>query len=111
MSVVGFSIYRERIMSYSFQVKGATKAEARAAAVAELDKVVDAQPVHAKDRDAALANIDGALAALGSDGDDKRDVALSCNGSVGWSYTEGVDPIDAPLTAVSISTNAYLATK
>lgn len=67
-------------MSYSFKVRGATKAEALEAARAEMAKVVEQQPIHAVDREQALAAAELMLAVLPND--DTRDVAIALSGSV-----------------------------
>lgn len=88
-------------MSYSFGVRGATKVEALAMVVAELDKVVLSQPVHAADRDAAHA---AAVAFVGMlVVDETRDVIVSVNGSVSSS--------EAGISSGSVSVSAYNAVK
>lgn len=72
-------------MSYSFSAKGNTKAETIAAVAAELDKVVTSQPVHAADRDQALAVATAFVNLLPEDAD--KDVSISVSGSLGWTGT------------------------
>lgn len=67
-------------MSYSFSVRAATKAAALAKIVAELDKVVAAQPVHAADRPQAQAAAEAFVGLLPVD--ESRDVNVSVNGSI-----------------------------
>lgn len=88
-------------MSYSFQVKAATKGDAKSAVLAKFDEIVEQQPVHARDRAAVLANA-GLVIDLLAD-DDTKDVSVSCNGYVSWS-TGGVD--DAQFNTVSVACNA-----
>jgi hypothetical protein len=92
-------------MSYSFNVKAATKAEAKAAVAAKFDEVVALQPVHAKDRDAALANA-GALIDLLAD-DENRDVSVGCSGYVAWSGADGEEQI----STASASSTASLTNR
>jgi hypothetical protein len=91
-------------MSYSFQVKAATKAEAKAAVEAEFDKVVEQQPEHARDKAAALANANASIDLLADD--DTQDVSVSCNGYISWCVE---DNAPGPLTAVSVAAQAYHA--
>jgi hypothetical protein len=92
-------------MSYSLQARGATKAEARAALAAKFEsEVVACQPVHSRDRDAVLANVDGVLAALADD--DSKDVVIGVNGYVSWQSPEPQAVV--PLTTVGVSANAAL---
>lgn len=69
-------------MSYSFSVKAAGKALAKAAVARELDKVVETQPEHAVDRAQAGAAADAFIDALVDD--PTMDVIVSMHGSVGW---------------------------
>lgn len=92
-------------MSYSFQVKAATKAEAKAAVAAEFDKVVEQQPTHAQDKAAVIANANAVIDLLVED--DAQDVGVSCNGYVSWVGVCGADPEPLPLVGASISANAY----
>lgn len=71
-------------MSYSFGVVAKTKGELCDAAAAKFDEeVVQFQPVHAKDKAAALANLDGALACL-PDAVEGRELVASLNGYLSW---------------------------
>lgn len=67
-------------MSYSFSVKGATKAEVITLANEQFDAVVVSQPAHAADMPAAK-EVTAAFVNLLMD-DDTCDVGLSINGSV-----------------------------
>lgn len=70
-------------MSYSFSVTAPTKAEAKARAAKYFDdQVVHPQPVHARDREAVIANINAVVDLLADDG--AKDVRISCYGSVSW---------------------------
>ena len=89
-------------MSYSFNVKGATKLGAAQKAVEEMNKVVSGQPIHAKDKEAVLATVENVLDVLQDD--PERDVSLSVNGYVSW--TEGDQ-----ITQVSVQVAASLVAK
>lgn len=96
-------------MSYSFNFRAATKAEAKQKAEEELDRVVLAQPVHAQDYDAALATISAYLDMLVDDED--MDIQVSCHGSVSYSWMPDVEPTKVPLTQSSLGVSAYLISK
>lgn len=72
-------------MSYSFNVRANNKAEAITAAEKEFDKVVEGQPIHAKDRKAAMTTVATVLDVLPDDAG--RDISVSVSGYVSW--TEG----------------------
>ncbi len=77
-------------MSYSFNVTCATKAEIGAAVSAELNKVVEQQPVHKTDAAQAL-NATASLLDLTFD-DPARDLACSVSGSI-WVAEAGVEQV------------------
>jgi len=79
-------------VSYSFAARGKDKAEAKAAVAAELDKVVQAQPIHEKDRAAAQANADALVDLLPDD--ESRDISVSV-----WGSVSAVDEIVSTITA------------
>lgn len=83
-------------MSYSFSVKGATKADAVTAANVEFDKVLVAQPVHSLDMEAAKTAT-AAFTNLLAD-DDKCHTVLSVNGSV-YVPTEGPRQVSISISA------------
>lgn len=91
-------------MSYSFSVRGATKAEARDKVVTELDKVVAAQPIHKVDEHHALAAVEAFLEIIPGNVDGK-DFAVSVSGSVGWSGTLGHDAV---VTSASVNVSTSL---
>lgn len=70
-------------MSYSFHVRGATKADATEALVIKLDQTVQEQPVHAKDRDAIEANARAVIGLMPEPGEGV-DLVVSCNGYITW---------------------------
>lgn len=93
-------------MSYSFNVRAATKAEAKAAAEAKFDEVLQYSPEHARDRDAAMANLDACLALVEDDA--SMDVAVSMSGYLAGEWAQGKL---ARVTGASMHCNAGLAAK
>jgi hypothetical protein len=87
-------------MSYSFNVRGTSKADVKAKVEAELDKVVTSQSVHACDRDQAEAAAAAFIDIVADD--DSKDIQVSVNGSVGWDR----DPTH--VTAASVAVSASL---
>lgn len=73
-------------MSFAFQVRKATKDEAKQAVAAEMQKVVDSQPIHAKDAEAVLA-VANLYIDLVAD-DDTRDVHVAVHGSISNSTSD-----------------------
>lgn len=69
-------------MSYSFTVRAPSKAAAKDAVSAKFDEVIAIQPIHARDKAAALANAGTVIDLLADD--DTRDVSVSVAGYVGW---------------------------
>ena len=74
-------------MSYSFHFRAADKAEARSAAAAEFDKVVEAQPNHAHDRQQAEAAFNAFLD-LVEEPAATDDLAVTVSGWVQWRFGE-----------------------
>lgn len=94
-------------MSYSFNVRAADKAAARAAITAELDKVVAQQPVHAADRAQAEANALAALEIL-PDPTADEEISVTTNGWVQW---KGLLDQGHTITGVNIGASAWIVTK
>lgn len=69
-------------MSYSFSVRGPTKAEVIEKAKAKLDEVVASQPAHVADRAQALAAVEAFLEIVPAA--EGKEFSVSVNGSVGW---------------------------
>lgn len=92
-------------MSYSFSVTAANKAEAKTAVAAKFEEVVTAQPIHARDREAALANANAVIDLLNDD--DTKHVTVNLNGYVGW-LDMLTAAADNPLRSASVSANATL---
>lgn len=93
-------------MSYSFTVRAASKAEAKAKVAADLDKVVTAQPDHAKDRNAAQAAADAFIDMLVEDA--SRDVVVAVNGWLSWAQTGAYSGACVGVTA-SLATRELVA--
>ena len=85
-------------MSYSFNVKGATKAVALAAVIAELDKVVANQPIHAADRAQAQAAAEAFVGIL-PDADESQEFHVSAAGWVSWTPGPTVMAANVSVTA------------
>jgi len=64
-----------------------TKAEAKAMLTVEFDKVVEGQPTHAAERDAAQAAAEAFVDVL-SDPVEGQSIVVNVHGSLGW-LTEG----------------------
>lgn len=92
-------------MSYSFSAQGSDKASARKAAEEAFDKMVETQPIHAKDKDAAMANLDTVMALVIEDAD--CDVAVHCNGYL--SVDADGKPTD--VTGASVASSVSLITR
>ena len=90
-------------MSYSFQVKGESKEEAIDAVRVKLAEVVAQQPVHAIDRDQALAAAVAVISVLPGGAD--RGVSVSVSGSLGWT---GTYPDSHVITSAQVSVYALL---
>jgi len=88
-------------MSYSFSVRGATKAQAIANVVEKFAEIVQAQPVHAEDQQQALGCATVFIDLLQED--DTQDVAVSMNGSI-WKAETGI-------RSTAVTVNATLVKK
>ena len=95
-------------MSYSFNVRASDKSEAMDKVIAELDKVVVNQPVHAKDRDAARRAAEAFIDILPTDED--KDVQVYMSGSCSWSGASGDEVISQAGVNVSAALVAREAT-
>lgn len=93
-------------MSYSFSVRGATKAEIIGKVAAEFDKVVASQPVHSADRAHAQACAEAFLGFIPDD-PGGQDFYISVSGSVGWNGTLGAHV----LTSAGVNVSASLVNK
>lgn len=90
-------------MSYSFSLRAADKAAAKAAVSAKFDEVVAAQACHARDRAFVLAAADAAIDLVADDPD--RDLSVAMSGSLSGTW-EGSDV--TTVTGVSVTINAGL---
>lgn len=94
-------------MSYSFSVRGTSKADAKAKVAADFDKVVAGQPIHARDREAALAAAGAFIDLLGDE--HEREVSVSVSGYVAWPAVLGAgSEATPPLSGASVGVSAYL---
>lgn len=99
-------------MSYSFSFRAASKAEAIAQAAIEFDRqVLAGQPIHARDREAALANASAMINLLDDEPNDDQVVAVSMHGSVGWRWPIDGGPGSERLNSANASCTAHLAPK
>jgi hypothetical protein len=90
-------------MSYSFNVRAANKAEAKAKVARQLAAVVETQPIHAADKDQAQAAAEAFIDLLHDD--EGMEVNVVVNGSLGWR-----GQIDSPeFSSSNVSVSAYLA--
>ncbi|UDF33531.1 UNVERIFIED_ORG: hypothetical protein LHJ69_12950 [Shinella sp. XGS7] len=92
-------------MSYSFNVRGATKALALAVLAAKLDEVVQQQPVHAADRQQAQAAAEAFVGLLPDDASKEVHINISGYVSGQWSGSDLVQ-----LSGASVSVSASLVT-
>lgn len=97
-------------MSYGFSVRGATVALAAAAVASKFDEVVATQPVHAKDREGAIAAAT-TFAGLISEPGEGQEVMISVSGSVGWQVPVEAGEIPAELTTAGVSVSATIVAK
>lgn len=88
-------------MSYSFSVRAADQQEAKTKIAVELAKVVQAQPVHAADRQCAQQAAESFVNLLHVD--DAQDISVSVTGSC-WAVEKG-------LRQASVSVSATLVPK
>lgn len=94
-------------MSYSFSITAETKDGAKAAVASRYDGLMIAQPVHAHDRSAVLANANAAIDLLVND--DNKDIQVSCNGYVTGNWNAGSTSVS--FSGVSIASSASLVTR
>jgi hypothetical protein len=87
-------------MSYSFDVTAPTKAAAQEAVHEKFCEVVEAQPIHACDKERAFGNAYNVIGLLGED--ETKNVSVHCNGYI-YRHKDG-----GPVTGVSIAASASL---
>lgn len=90
-------------MSYSFNVRANSKAEAVTAAEQEFDKVVAGQPIHAKDRGAAMSAVADVLGVLPDD--PTKAISLSVSGYVSWTEGEHITQCSVNVGASLVDAN------
>lgn len=90
-------------MSYSFRITASSKDEAGVMVEAELGNVVNAQPSHAADRQAAQDAAEAFIDVLREPGEGEC-VGVSMSGSLSW-QTEGV------FTSASVNVNVWVGPK
>lgn len=91
-------------MSYSFNCRGANAAELKTEVAAELDKVVEQQPIHAADRDVAEDAAGGLIDTVRYP-DENEAIVANVNGSC-WR-----DSDDENLSGVSLNVTISFAPK
>lgn len=74
-------------MTYSFHVRAANKAEAKAAVALKFEEVVKAQACHARDRVVALTTAGAVIDLI--EGDDTQDVTVSMSGYLSGTWSGG----------------------
>lgn len=93
-------------MSYSFNIRAATKAQALTDVTLKFDEVVAMQACHARDKGAALAAASAMVGLL--DDDESRDVVVGMSGYLSGQWV-GHDV--ASISCAAVSVNASLMSK
>lgn len=94
-------------MSYSIEFVAQTKGEAKAQVVKQFERIVHEQPVHARDRDAAVAAAHAFIDALAEDL--SRDISVSVYGSVSWDWDRpALEAVDNQLNGVNLTVGVNL---
>lgn len=94
-------------MSYSFSVKGASKAEVEILVRDQLVGVVTGQPVHKADCDQAQAAVESFLRILPDD--DTKDYGASVSGWLSWDLKDGKESFTGANVNVSVGLQARKA--
>lgn len=89
-------------MSYSFTARGATVALALAAVAAEMQKVVEVQPIHKHDAEPVQKTAELYAGLLPQD--ETRDVVIACHGYVEYHGTDA----EPQFVGVNVGVNARL---
>ncbi len=92
-------------MSYSFSINALTKADAKSAVANNFADVVERQPIHAADKDAALAAA-GAFIDMLTDPTEDQAINVSMHGSFIWS-----EPEPKSFTGAGVGISASLVAK
>ncbi len=97
-------------MSYSFNVHVASVALAAAAIASKFDEVVSNQPVHANDREAAVAT-SAAVTSLLADPADGQEISISVSGWLQWRDGDGTQEDGHEFTGASLSVQVSIVAK
>ncbi len=89
-------------MSYSFNVRAATRDEIKTKIAAEFDKVVQIQSIHSVDRRQAEAATVAFLDVL-LEASPTQDYIVSVHGSVSWSNVQDISSANVGVTASVVS--------
>jgi hypothetical protein len=92
-------------MSYSISARGATKIIVLALLAAKFDQIIEAQPIHEKDKKAALGTAEAMVNQLADD--PEQDVQVNLNGYLSWQGTED----NVTILSSSVSASAHLAAR
>lgn len=93
-------------MSYSFNATGSTRDETMAAVGKEFDKVITNQPIHSRDRAAAVAAVGAMIDLLSPDIPEGHIIQVGVHGAVGWSGDLAEDHSN-PLRSASVGASAH----
>lgn len=96
-------------MSYGFNFRAATKADAVAALAPKFDEVVAAQPVHAADRDIAIGAATAFINTLAEPGDGEE-VSVSVSGSLQWRVAVEAGAVPESFSGANVSVSASIFT-
>lgn len=94
-------------MSYSFSASGKSRDEVKAAVAAQFDTVLASQPIHARDKDAALNAVNAFVDLVTIP--EGRTANVSVSGSVGWSGDLGNDVNAVELNGAGLNVSVHLA--
>ncbi len=100
-------------MSYSIQARGATKEEAKKNIAEQFDsQVIPSQPIHSRDRDAALAAAGAMIDLLTDEVPENQVIHIHLSGSVSWnSYPLDQDLQSTGLLGASANASARYGAK
>jgi hypothetical protein len=98
-------------MSYSFNVRVASVALAAAAIASKFDEVVTPhQPVHANDRDAAIAAATSMTSFLAEPAEGEE-ISISVSGWLQWRAGDGMQEAGHEFTGASVNVQASIVAK
>lgn len=94
-------------MSFSFGFRESTKERARTRVQLEMDNIVSAQPVHAKDKELALATFESYLSLISDDAlkPEVTELQVSMSGSLSGRWSGGELP---EVTSASLSVSVFI---